>query len=168
MDWKSTARIGAKVGKASNEFGFLHRPLASASFATEAGLNATQLAVLMHLCDFWWKKDSPPYPSLKTLAERLSLSERQVRRHIADMENAGMLQRVERTAGHGGKMTNLYDLWGLVEKPKRLEPDFSDVEVTIKLKHAAVSRRGYRRSKKAEPRAHTVRQRRVRGEQHDR
>ena len=34
------------------------------------GLNPTQLAVLMQLCDFWWERDRKPYPSKAVLAER--------------------------------------------------------------------------------------------------
>ena len=70
------------------------------------GLNPTQLAVLMQLCDFWWEDARKPHPGKKLLAERLGLGERQVQRYIAELEQAGLVKRVERYAVHGGKMTN--------------------------------------------------------------
>ena len=82
----------------------------------------------MQLCDFWWDNERKPYPSKKTLGERLSLSPRQVQRYIAELEKAGLVQRIERRAGHGGKLTNIYDLSGLVNRLKELEPEFRDVE----------------------------------------
>ena len=41
-------------------------------------------------------------------------------------------------------MTNTYDLSGLVEKMKKLEPDFRRVEEGVKAERKAVARRGYR------------------------
>ena len=111
------------------------------------GLNPTQLAVLMQLCDFWWERDRKPYPSKAVLAERLGLSDRQVQRHIADLEMAGLVKRVERRAAHGGKLSNTYDLGGLVERLKKLEPDFREVDEAAKTARRAVSRRGYRQNR---------------------
>ena len=98
------------------------------------GLNPTQLAVLMQLCDFWWESDRKPFPGKKALAQRLDLSPRQVQRYMADLETAGLIQRVERRAAHGGKQTNIYDLSGLVDRLKRLEPEFRAVEEEAKAK----------------------------------
>ena len=111
------------------------------------GLNPTQLTVLMQLCDFWWERDRKPYPSKAVLAERLDLSPRQVQRHIADLETAGLVKRVERRATHGGKLANMYDLDGLVERLKRLEPEFREVDEAAKTARRAVSKRGYRRNR---------------------
>ena len=80
--------------------------------------NPTQLAAFLQLCDFWWERERKPYPSKEVLAERLSLSPRQVQRCIAELETAGLVQRIQKRASHGGKLTNLYDLGGLVERLK--------------------------------------------------
>lgn len=108
------------------------------------GLNPTQIAVLMQLCDFWWENARKPHPGKKLLAERLSLSERQVQRYIAELEQAGFVKRVERHASHGGKMTNTYDLSGLVEKLKLLEPEFRYVEESAKAARKAVAKPGFK------------------------
>ncbi len=84
------------------------------------GLNPTQLAVLLQLADFWWEAGRKPFPSKQALSERLGLSPRQIQRHLADLESAGLISRIERRALNKGKLSNEYDLSGLVEKLKRL------------------------------------------------
>ncbi|MBL4757825.1 MAG: helix-turn-helix domain-containing protein, partial [Rhizobiales bacterium] len=98
-----------------------------------------------HLADYWWDVDRKPYPSVKTLAGRMRLSPRQMRRYIAELEAAGLIKRIERTASHRGRLSNYYDLTGLVEKLKKLEPEFREVEEEVKENRKAVSQRGGRR-----------------------
>ncbi len=81
-----------------------------------------------------------------TLAERLGLGPRQVRRHVADLEAAGLVQRNQRRFNHGGKTTNAYDLGGLVERLRELEPEFREVEERVKAARRTVSRPKHRRS----------------------
>ena len=85
------------------------------------GLTATQLVVLLNIIDFWWEEDLKPQPRLKTLASRMSMTERQARRHVAALERAGFIRRIERRAHHGGSQTNTYDLSGLVIRLQELE-----------------------------------------------
>ena len=108
-------------------------------------LTPTQLAVLMHLADYWWDVDRKPYPSKQTLAERLGKSPRQVQRIIAELEAAGLVERVERRAAHKGKLSNIYDLSGLVKRLKELEPEFREVEEEVRSRRKEVARPGLRR-----------------------
>lgn len=92
-----------------------------------------------------------------------------MRRYIAELEQAGYVQRIERRAAHGGKQTNIFDLLGLVKRLKELEPEFRSVEDDAKEERNAVSKRGYKHRpmkvpgsnkeglplRNAEPRAHT-------------
>ena len=135
-----------KWGKKVIDLGFCIVPSLLLRAQQRLGLNPTQLAVLMQLCDFWWDDARKPHPGVKRLAERLSLSERQVRRYIAELEQAGYVQRIDRRAAHGGKQTNIYDLSGLVKRLKELEPEFRSVEDDAKEERNAVSKRGYKRS----------------------
>ena len=104
------------------------------------GLNPTQLAVLMQLCDHWWDSDRKPYPGKKALADRLGLGPRQVQRYVAELEQAGLVKRIERRAAHGGKLTNVYDLSGLVERLKTLEPEFRAVKEEARDARKSVTR----------------------------
>ncbi len=133
-----------KWGKQVMELGFCIVPSLLLRAQQRLGLNPTQLAVLMQLCDFWWEDARKPHPGKKLLAERLGLSERQVQRYIAELEQAGLVERIERRASHGGKMTNTYDLSGLVVRLKKLEPEFRKVEEDVKTERKAVAKRGYK------------------------
>ena len=84
--------------------------------------------MLLQIADYWWDQARKPYPGKTALGERLDLSPRQVQRHVAELEKGGFLKRIERRAAHRGKLTNEYDLTGLVEKLKKLEPEFRLVE----------------------------------------
>lgn len=142
---RETGRASEKKwGKDVIALGFCIVPSLLLRAQSRLGLNPTQLAVLLQICDFWWNRERKPYPSKAALAERLGLSPRQVQRHIADLEAAGLVERIPRRASHGGKSTNMYDLGGLVKRLKKLEPEFRKVEEDARKARRAVSRRGFR------------------------
>lgn len=139
-----------KWGKKVMQLGFCMVPSLLLRAQQRLGLSATQLAILMHLADHWWDADRKPWPSKATLAKRLNLSARQVQRYMAELETAGLVQRVQRRAAHGGIQSNMYDLSGLVDKLKELEPEFREVEEEVKASRKQVASRGGRR-KRAKP-----------------
>jgi len=146
---KATRASEAKWGKAVMDLGFCIVPSLLLRAQRRLKLNPTQLAVLMHLADYWWEVNRKPYPSKGTLGERLGLSGRQVQRYIAEMEEMGLVKRIERRAAHRGKLTNEYDLSGLVKRLKELEPEFREVEEEIKTRRRQVAQPGLRRRAKA-------------------
>jgi hypothetical protein len=113
-----------KWGKSVIERGFCIVPSLLLRGQKRLALSPTQLAVLMHLADYWWDVDRKPYPSKKTLGERLGLSPRQVQRYIAELEAMKLVKRIERKAAHRGKLSNEYDLSGLANRLKELAPEF--------------------------------------------
>jgi hypothetical protein len=137
-----------KWGAAVLKIGFCGVPSLLLRAQRRLKITPTQLALLMHLVDYWWDADRKPYPSKKTLGERLGLSARQVQRYAAELEEMGLLKRIERTAPQRGKQSNFYDLTGLVERLKELEPEFRRVEDDIRAARKAVARPGLRRGRK--------------------
>ncbi|CAJ0881256.1 helix-turn-helix domain-containing protein [Ralstonia flatus] len=139
-----------KWGKAVMKHGFCIIPSILLRAQQRLGLNPTQLAVLLQLADYWWQADRKPYPSKQTLHERLGISPRQIQRHIADLEEAGLVKRVERRATNGGKLSNEYDLSGLVERLKKIAPELDEAKV---ISRAATSKGGLAkvRATKAKP-----------------
>lgn len=132
-----------KWGKAVMKLGFNMIPALLLRGQKRLGLSPTQLAVLLQLTDFWWEKERNPYPSKQALSDRLGISPRQVQRHIADLEMAGFVERIERRSfSHSGKSSNAYDLSGLVERLKKLAPEFAEVEEETKNLRQQVKRRG--------------------------
>jgi len=140
-----------KWGSKVMDLGFCILPSLLFRAQRRLGLSPTQLAVLVQLADFWWDAGRKPFPKKADLALRLGLSERQVQRYIAELETAGFVQRIERTASHRGKISNEYDLSGLVEKLTALEPEFREVAENARAARGAVSKPGYRTRKTAQP-----------------
>jgi predicted transcriptional regulator len=141
---KSTKASANKWGPKVMDLGFCILPSLIFRAQRRLGLNPTQLAILLQLADFWWDAARKPFPKKTDLAERLNLSDRQVQRHIADLETAGFVRRIERIAPHRGKISNEYDLSGLVAKLQALEPEFREVAEEAKARKKAVARPGFR------------------------
>ncbi len=77
--------------------------------------------------------------SKATLAERMGKSGRQIQRQIAEMEGVGLIKRAGRTSPGKGKTSNEYDLTGLVNKMKELEPEFTMAKEEANTKSKALS-----------------------------
>lgn len=142
----SADKWGAKV----IALGFCILPSLLLRAQRRLGLSPTQLAVLIQLADFWWDAGRKPFPKKADLAQRLGLSDRQVQRYIAELEMAGFVQRIERRASHRGKISNEYDLQGLVDRLAEIEPDFSEAaEEARAVRKAAAKPRARRRIRPA-------------------
>jgi len=79
------------------------------------GLGPLDMNLIVQLINHWWEADAPPFPSKKTLAERVGRSESAVQRSISKMERAGYIKREDRFTASGGRSSNSYDLGGLVK-----------------------------------------------------
>lgn len=141
---KSTKASEDKWGAEVMSLGFCVLPSLIFRAQRRLGLNPNQLAVLLQLADFWWDAKRKPFPKKADLADRLFLSERQVQRHIADLEQKGYVQRIERRAAHRGKISNEYDLSGLVKKLQEFAPEFRQVADEAKARKKAVARPNYK------------------------
>lgn len=131
-----------KWGKAVMDIGFSIIPSLLLRAQDRLGLNPTQLAIVLQLADYWWESERKPYPSKSALAQRLGIKERQLQRHIAELEKAGLIHREARYhAGGKGQTSNAYHLDGLVKRLQELEPEFREAKEESKKRRAAVERR---------------------------
>lgn len=142
---KATKASERKWGRPVLQLGFCLVPSLLLRAQARLKLTAAHLAIVLHLADYWWDTDRRPYPAKKTLGERLGVSPRQAQRYVAELEQMGLLRRIPRTAPNRGKLTNEYDLSGLVARLKELEPEFRKVEEEVRAKRQAVARPGLRR-----------------------
>lgn len=138
---KSDKISDQKWGRSVMKLGFCMIPSLLLRAQQRLGLNPTQLAVLLQLADFWWAADRKPYPSKKALSERLGIGPRQVQRYLAELESAGFISRVERVALNKGKLSNEYDLSGLVDKLKKIAPE---IEEANEIKRQSTRKGGFK------------------------
>ncbi len=131
-----------KWGKAVMKAGFCVVPSLLLRAQQRLGLSPTQLAIILQLADFWWEKERNPWPSKSALSDRLGIGSKQIQRNIAELETAGLVKRISRTSKQGGRLSNMYDLSGLVEKLNALEPEFTEVREESKQRNRQVKRRG--------------------------
>ena len=120
---KAQKQASNKWGADVMALGFCILPSLLLKAQQRLGLNPTQLAVLLQLADYWWDKDRKPFPSKRELSHRLGLGERQIQRYIAELETAGLVVRIERITATRGRISNEYDLSGLVERLNALAPE---------------------------------------------
>ncbi len=80
----------------------------------EKRLAPAELNILLQLVGAWWKKGELPFPSLKTLAVRSGVSDRQAQRAVSRLEATGFLKRTKRKGAGGLIASNAYDLSPLV------------------------------------------------------
>lgn len=112
-------------------------------------ITPTQLALLLHVIDFWWDAARKPWPSKGLLARRIGLSPRHVQRQMAQLEEMGLVKRNERRSVLKGKLSNEYDLSGLVARLKELAVEFKAADEEAKKKKLAVARPGLRKRAQA-------------------
>lgn len=90
-------------------------------------LNSTEAMVIIHLVDHKWD-DRAPFPTVRTLATRMSLSVRGVRNALQTLESNGYVRR--EASATGGP--NRYHLQGLFEALERLmATDVAAQEVAV-------------------------------------
>lgn len=77
-------------------------------------LSASETLILIHLIASWWNKDEMPFPSMKTLAERSGISERQVQRALKALEEKGYLTKTKKKI-KTVISSNVYDLMPTVK-----------------------------------------------------
>lgn len=135
-----------KYGKPVMDLGFCIVPSLMMQAQARLGINPVQLNIIMHLADIWWDAANRPWPKKQLLAERMGMSERQIQRQIAELESAGLVQRIERTRPGRGKTSNEYDLSGLVKKLQAIEPEFTAMRQENQKRRKDVSLPKHRRT----------------------
>lgn len=110
-----------KWGKPVMDLGFCIVPSLLLQQQHALKLKAQDLVVLLQIADHWWHADARPFPGKAELAMRLGITERQVQRIIAGLEKAGLVKREVRRNKYQARMSNYYNLDGLVQKLRELE-----------------------------------------------
>jgi DNA-binding transcriptional regulator YhcF (GntR family) len=138
--------LDQKWGKGTMSVGYTVLPVALLRGQARLKIGANELAVLVHLIDHWWKPDDMPWPSKRTIAERLGTSPKTVQRAIVKLENEGLLKRKERySVKTKGRTSNEYDLSPLVERLKPIAADMSKAAEESKARRKMAERPGFKK-----------------------
>lgn len=117
----STAKIfGGKV----MDHGYTAVPNILVRAQSRIGINTTQFNIIVQLLSYWIDPDQPPFPGKKDLANRMGINPVTLRKNIAALEQAGLIEREQRLTAAGDYGSNTYKLDGLIAKLKELAPDF--------------------------------------------
>lgn len=83
---------------------------------TELGLDPVDINIILHLAKYWWSEEKLPYPSKSTMAKKMGRSPSTIQKHIAKLEKANLIKRIERYhRSHKGQLSNQHSLDGLIE-----------------------------------------------------
>lgn len=110
-----------KWGKKVMSHGFCIFPSMLLQAQARLKISAQEMMVLLHLTEHWWLSTSKVFPSKQTVGNRIGLSEKQVQRHVVQLEKMKLVKRIPRFLPGRGRTTNEYDLSGLVERLKEIE-----------------------------------------------
>jgi len=139
-----------KFGEQVIQCGFTIVPSVLLQCQERLGISGQQLAILIHLLDYWWDPASKPWPSKEKIADRMQISTKQVQRHMRALEQAGYVRREERYNARGGQTSNSYDLTGLVQKMKLLGEELHSASKQADAIKSGAQRPKHRRAKSSE------------------
>lgn len=112
-------KLEHRWGKSLVDAGWVAFPSVFLQRQRALGLDPLDVNILLQLADHWWERDNLPFPSKKTLADRIGVEPRTIQRHIARMEAVGFVERIERRHRNGGSKTNRYSFDGLIKEAER-------------------------------------------------
>ena len=79
------------------------------------GITPTEMMFIIHIWQYWWNEKNP-YPSLRTIADRMGISWRNAQRYVASLKQKAVLVVTPRFATGLGQMTNEYDFSPLTQR----------------------------------------------------
>ena len=107
-------RIAVRFGDALLESGHTAIPNAVLNQYAGLGVSPAEMLFVIHVWQFWWT-EKDPYPSLGTVAERMGVSRRQVRNHVAGLRRRGLLKVSQRFIDGLGQVSSEYDFRPFLE-----------------------------------------------------
>ena len=95
--------------------------------------------VLVQLLDYYRDPHRAPFPSRAELGRRIGVKPKTIQTNMRQLEQAGLVRREMRKTAAGDWASNIYHLDGLVERVKKLEPEFTEARKEREAARARVS-----------------------------
>ena len=112
-------------GKAVYSHGYAGIPSIFIQAQRRLGINPTQMNIIIQLLDYWHEPTRRPFPTKKDLSKRIGVTDKTIQNNIRALEQAGLIKRQQRKTAAGDWNSNIYDLSGLIDKVRALEPEFA-------------------------------------------
>ena len=135
-----TASSHEKIwGKAVVANGYAGIPSILIQAQSRLGLTAMQFNILVQLLDYYRDPNRAPFPSRAELGRRIGVKPKTIQTNMRQLEQAGLVRREMRKTAAGDWASNIYHLDGLVERVKKLEPEFTEARKEREAGRARVS-----------------------------
>jgi len=146
MKNKDNFKVAEKWSKEVIGDGWTPIPNLLLMYQVRLQLKPQHICVLAHLLSYWWGKERNPFPSVKTLAERIGIQSRQVRRYFEQLEKEivievqgqtikGLVKRVDRFHESKGRTSNEYDLSNLLLALKLIAQERDSLSGNLKARN---------------------------------
>ena len=112
-------------GKAVISNGYAGIPSILIQAQARLGLTPMQFNILVQLLDYYRDPGRAPFPSRAELGRRIGVGPKTIQTNIRQLEQAGLVRREQRKTAAGDWGSNVYHLDGLVERVRKLEPEFT-------------------------------------------
>lgn len=107
-------RLVVRFGNELLQDGFTSVPNLVLTHYAILGITAAEMMFSIHVWQYWWT-EKDPYPALQTIADRMSVSRRQVRNYTQSLKAKGYLVVTERADPNLGQLTSEYDFGPLLD-----------------------------------------------------
>ena len=121
-------RLEVRFGEAILEAGFTTIPNLVLRHYGELGITPAEMMFIIHVWEFWWS-EREPYPALSTIADRMKMSRRNVRRYVQNLRDKELLVVTERF-NDAGQTTSEYDFSPMIRGILELEAPLGQIRPT--------------------------------------
>lgn len=113
-------------GRTVMEHGYTGVPSVLIQAQCRLGITPLQMNIIVQLLDYWREPERRPFPTKKEIGARINVSDKTIQNNIRQLEKAGLIHRELRRTASGDWNSNIYHLDGLVERIRKIEPDFRE------------------------------------------
>lgn len=106
-------QIAVRFGDDILQAGFTAIPNLVLDHYSSLGITPGEMMFIIHVWQYWWT-EKDPYPSLRTIAGKMSVSRRQVSNYTQSLKSKGLLLVHERQDPERGQVTSEYDFSPLI------------------------------------------------------
>lgn len=122
-------RLEVRFGEAILEAGFTTIPNLVLRHYGQLGIAPNEMMFIIHIWEFWWS-EREPYPALATIAERMHMSRRNVRRYVQNLRDKELLIVTERF-NDNGQTTSEYDFSPMIRAILELSDPLGHISPTV-------------------------------------